>query len=348
MHKYKNKDISILIFTSGYWRSGFFRQLFSEWAFIKRINPVIEEINPCEIINFDIILWEREIETSLPEAIDEQKLFFFDYKDEGNRDLLEKTAKKWQIKKPRYLLLLPENKHNDCACLPLPLPKLKNNLFIKQKKLIKRANNLLFLCSPTYLFLDKNGNLPYTISYQGRICYNQRLEWAQILADAYMLPSGMGIVEPKAEYLHKENIHNLFKCNQNLFTDFVKKKDFINLILNTKIVFAPGGHSRWTYRHIEGMFYKGLVVSVDLFQHRMMPQLPLDAFISFPDGKFDVKVIQDILNDIDQFQDKANIGYDFAQRTYQPKSIFSKGGYSAEAAKRMFNDLISWFEGNKK
>jgi hypothetical protein len=240
--------------------------------------------------------------------------------------------------------MLTEKNNDQFACLPLPVPKIQQQSFPKPKKLYKRKNNIVFLCSPTYVYLDKLAELPYTIQYRGRTCYNQRLEWAQKLHQASMLPSNMGIVEPNIEYLKKDNIVDLFGCDSNLFRSFVPKKDFIKIMLDSKIILAPGGHSRWTYRHLEGLYYKGLVFTGELSHWNMIPKLPSDAMITFPDGQFEPLKLKDAIFNIEQYQELTDIGYDWIRATYKAKNLFSKSTYTTAAAKSMFDYLVNWFE----
>ncbi len=339
-----NKTISILIFTSGYWRSGFFQRLFSKWAYIKKLNPVTENVNPSETKSFDIVLWEADIEFRPFEYLDPGKLFIFNYKDEGDCELIKELSEKWQLNPAGYLLMLTEKYKDEFGCLPLPFPKLIRPTFHKPKKLHKRKNDIIFLCSPTYIYMNQKKKLPYTIEYLGRTCYNQRIEWAQKLQDASMLPKNMGIVEPNIEYLKKDNIVNLFGCDPVLFKTFVVKKDFVNEMLNSKIILSPGGHSRWTYRHLEGLYYKGLVVSGELEKWNMIPQLPLDAMITIPDGQFDPLKLQKIISEIEIYQESADIGYEWICSTYKAKSFFSKPGYNPATIKSMFTYLVNWFD----
>ena len=151
-------------------------------------------------------------------------------------------------------------------------------------------------------------------------------------------------MEPNIEYLRKDNIVNLFGCDPALFKNFVAKKDFIKTMLDSKIILAPGGHSRWTYRHLEGLYYKGLVVSGELEKWNMMPALPLDSMLTVTDGEFNPVELRKIISEIENYQDMVNQGYDWVCSTYNPKTFFSKPSYNPTTVKSMFNYLINWFD----
>lgn len=339
-----NKEISILIFTSGYWRSHLFQKLFSKWAFIKRINP-IEEVVP-NIEAFDVVLWENDINQAPPANINENKFFIFDYKDEGSREDLVKTANRWGIKNPRFMLLLAENDKLDTGCLPLPYPKLiKRGRFPQHLK--DRRHGVFFLCAPTFVYMSDIQDLPYCIRYQNKYCYNQRLEWVEKLANANLLDENQGLIHSDATYLKKENIRTLFNFDREVYTDPVPLKKYTERLTQSKIVLCPGGHSRWTYRHIEGMYNRSLVVSGNLWNWRTLPFLPRETMITVPDGDFNTKAIIEISKNIDIYQEKADLGFEFARATYSHESLISKAGYNTQKAREMFLTLLKWFDDNR-
>src|SRR3990172_13098348 len=206
--RFGKKEISILIFTSGSWRSRFFQRLFSKWALVQRVNPCKEKV-PLALHDYDVILWESAINKVPPPNIDENRLFIFDYKDEGKREDLVQITARWGIKKPRFLILLPEKNQNDTGCLPLPYPNLIWNF--KSPPLLKdRKYDTFFLCAPTFVYLSEFKELPYCIRHQERYCYNQRIEWVEHLVNSNLLGEKQGLIHSNHKYLKKDNIATMF------------------------------------------------------------------------------------------------------------------------------------------
>jgi len=236
------KKLEVVIYTTGYWRSYFLKNLFSNSAYIKifdfsRNDSFIEE-------KADFYLWEKQIQKRPFEYIPGNSLFLFDYEAEGNRDKLLAKAKKWGIENPRFLLLFPLKKDKDTFPLPLPPPtRLKKTYYFKPKRLKDRKKDTFFLGAPTFIALEKkNDNLPFTSYYDEDFVYNQRLEWVSKLNDAGMISQNEGLLKKK-NYLSKKNMEKLFAFKKDLFVDPIPKVDFYKRLLNTKLVFSPGGHS---------------------------------------------------------------------------------------------------------
>jgi len=351
--RYFNKKASIAIFTTGYWRSYFFQKLFSNCAKMSLYNYKKESIYPKNV-KADYILWEKQLPFCPYDHFDENKVFIFDYEDGGDRDKLIEAAIKWKIKRPRFLLLFPKKEHDDTGCLPLPPPaKLQKQYFFSPKKLRDRKHDTFFMCAPTYIHISKSElqnkkDLPYFTKIEERkeYFYNQRLEWVEKLKYGGLLRIGNGIIRSNHDYLKEDIILKQFKFKKDIFVPPISKKTFTHNLLNSKIVFSPGGHSRWAYRHVESMFNRALTISADISDRKSLPKLPHDAFLMIPDGKFNVKKIQSILDSIESFQEKAEIGFEFAKSTYKERTFLHRERFRKNKVKEMFNNLTNWLEAN--
>jgi hypothetical protein len=285
-------------------------------------------------------MWENDISIDIPAHFDPGKIVLFDYRDEGCREELVQYAEKLHLNDPRKLLLLSD--HNDTGCLPLPPPKL---IKPKSLKLLRnRHQDLFFCCSPTYLFTDNHIKAKYVVASQNRTLYNQRLEWAEKLHEKNLLSHQQGISRSDIEYLHESKIKELFKYSgPQVFVAPLPKEIFSTYLQDTKILLCPAGHSRWTYRHMEGFYNRNLVISCDLMDYKMLPQIPQAAYISVQDGDFKTDLINEVLKNLDSYQDAVDEGLEYAQQYYRPKSIFSRGGYRRKAEKKLFNDFMTYF-----
>jgi len=338
--KFFRKDVSILIVSNGYWRSHFFCKLFSKYAHIVRI-IISKQPIPTEVGFFDIIMWENDISDDIPSYIDPGKIVLFDYRDEGTRQLLNQYAKKMNLSNPKKLLIL--SNCEDTGCLPVPPPKLKKPQSLKPLR--DRHQDIFFCCSPTYLYMDNPFKAKYVVSSKHRILYNQRLEWAEKLCRKGLLNNRQGIVRSDINYLKESVIIDLFNYyGPKIFVSPIPKNNYLTHLENTKILLCPAGHSRWTYRHIEGFFYRSLVISCDFMNFKMLPQIPKTTYIKVQDGTFRASLIEDILEDIDHHQAIADEGYEFVKHYYKLKSIYSKSGYHREGKKKIFDDFIDYFK----
>jgi hypothetical protein len=341
----KQPELSILVCASGNWRSQLIQRLYSPWARVKRI-LLPKKTPPHDIASYDIVLWEWDLPQSPPDSVDETKLFLFSYQDEGNRRDMARVAGDWNIKPAGYLAMLAPLHEPDVGCLPLPPPNLELISGTQNPPELRlRSENSFFLCSPTYLRLDSApSGLQYCIPQNGRYEYNQRLEWALRLADAGLLAQGQGLVESKHAYLRREIIQKKFGTSRKVFVDYVPQKEYMKRMMQSRLIFAPGGHCRWTYRHLEGMWLRGLVVSGDFGNFRTSPPLPMDAMEIVPDGAFDAGHIRDMLTRIGGFQEKADLGYRYAREILKPRSLLHLCTFTQETAHAMFRRFVSWVE----
>ena len=342
------KSVKLIVYTNGYWRSFFLKDLFCAFAEVEIVDLRFGNEKKRYA---DFFLWERQIDKAPFDFINPSKLFIYDYEDESNRYKLSLFAKKFKIPNPRFLLLLPKSCHEDTFPLPLPPPsKLKKKYFFKPKKLKDRKNNSFFVGAPTYIISKDKFDAPFTVFQKDNYLYNQRLEWVAKLKQASLLRKIEGLTK-KSDYLSSENIKKLFGEINVPYVGSLSQKDFYRELLNSKLIFCPGGHSRWTYRHIESFFYGALTISTDFAGLQSLPKFPLDSLVMIEDGKFDVKIISEIIENIEDFQEKADIGYDFARRTYK-ESLLHKNNRSYNftdiAKKEIFELFFGWLDINCK
>jgi len=307
-------------------------------------------------LDADYILWERQLPFRPYSDLDEDRIFIFDYEAEGDRDKLIETSEAWNVQIPRYLLLFPDRKHDDTGCLPLPPPnRLQKHYLFSPKKLKDRKHDMFFMCAPTYIHisnseLKEKQELPFfsEIPERKEFVYNQRLEWIQQLLQGNLLREGNGLIHSKHKYLSQKIISNQFGYKGEVFVPPISKREFTDNLISSKIIFSPGGHSRWAYRHVESLYNRALTITVDMSDRKSIPSLPYDAFVMVPDGKFDFKEIKRILEQIETFQEKADIGYEFARSTYKERTVFHKEGFRQEKVREMFIEFMEWVDSKTK
>ncbi len=347
MHFIK-KDLSLLIVATSYWRFKFISRLFRSHAHIKLI--VIEQPSDIKVISdegFDVVIWELELGLGPPCNLDKNKIILASYRDESYLPDLKAAAKKWGLSTDKLLQLVVDKSADNVFPLPLPPPRIKKQYLGSPKKLSQRSQDLFFLCSPTFIYMDEEVKLPYTSEINKRWCYNQRLEWVTELYEKKRLPEGQGLIETDIEYLSAVAIKEKFQFKLPCYVTPLDSKAYSRAMLESKLILCPGGHSRWTYRHFEGFFNRGLVVSTDFRQVRTTPDIPGDAIISIDDGQFSLEKIDEILGDIDRLQTVADHGYQFARELLIPKSQFRKAGYKSKAIDKMFNQFFTWISDTK-
>jgi hypothetical protein len=339
-----HETVSILVCTSGQWRSRLIGELFSHRATVRRVDPLVDALPPA-LRSHDVILWEWDITCRPPAWIDERKLFIFDYRDNGNRADMNRAAEKWRLKPGGYLAISAPSGLSDVGCLPLPPPALPKIGLRAKAPLATRPRDTLLLCAPTYLCLETHdGQLPHGVETEAGYLYPQRLEWAERLSDAGLLQDDHGLVAVADGYLSRDRTRSLFGFQKDLFRGPLPRRRYLRSMAQSKLVFAPAGHARWTYRHFEGMGFGSYVVSTDLRGLRTMPQLPLDAMELVPDGELDPQRIRDILKDIASYQDRADRGFDFVQQTIEPRTLWKRGGYRSLKAKEIFEQFMTWID----
>jgi len=93
------------------------------------------------------------------------------------------------------------------------------------------------------------------------------------------------------------------------------------------------------------MFYRSLTISVDFINRQTLPQLPMEAFVMIKDGAFDANIIKSIIKNIDAYQEKADIGYDFARKTYKQSYLHTHNrayNFTKISRERMFYNFFEW------
>lgn len=345
---FRKKDMSLLIVATKYWRFKFLSRLFRSHAHIQLI--VIEQPSEIDTISdkgFDVVIWELELGLEPPASFNKDKVILASYRDESYLPDLLAAAKNWGLSTNRLLQLVVDGPAENVFPLPLPPPRIKKQYLGEPKKLCQRSVDLFFLCSPTFIYMDKEVSLPYTKKMNNRWCYNQRLEWVTQLYEKRRLPESQGLITTDIPYLSAGAIKEKFQFDLPCYVTPLDSKAYSRAMLESKLILCPGGHSRWTYRHFEGFFNRGLVVSTDFQQVRTTPVIPDDAIINIGDGQFSVNKIDEILGDIDRLQMVADRGYQYSRELLIPKSLFQKAGYKSKAIEKMFNQFFTWISDKK-
>ncbi|MDH3326202.1 MAG: hypothetical protein OEM38_05740 [Gammaproteobacteria bacterium] len=346
MHFIK-KDLSILIIATDYWRFRFFKKLFESLANIKLI--VIRNENELSLISdkgYDLVIWELELGFSPPDIFLRDKIVLASYRDESHLPELQLAAKLWGLPQHRFLQLVVDKSEKQVFPLPLPPPKITKQFAGSPNSLSLRKSDLFFLCSPTYIYMNEKTDMRFTAYLNNRWCYNQRLEWVTSLYESGRLPAGQGLIEPDIEYLGSKVIGRDFKFDLDTFVRSLDRKNYSQAMLDSKLILCPGGHSRWTYRHFEGFFNRGLVISTDLERVCTTPEIPAEVYVAVKDGAFSVDGIDDMLNSLNRLQSVADCGYEYAQDLIYPKSLLRNSGYKPDAVQQMFNKFSSWLSSN--
>ncbi len=113
--------------------------------------------------------------------------------------------------------------------------------------------------------------------------YSQRVEWLQEL---HASRSGFafwgGLQVPRHDHAR---LRNEFGAIDHLFFGGgrLPYPMFYYHLLRSKMVLAPVGNARWSYRHYEAIYAGALVVSNDLCRVRTFIPLPLDSMVNVDD-----------------------------------------------------------------
>ena len=127
------------------------------------------------------------------------------------------------------------------------------------------------------------GNATSYYGTSGTDRYAQRIEWLAELAtarDRFSFWGGLQAAPHDRIALQKRHgdIEHLFHRGGRVWFPV-----YFQHLLRSKIVLAPTGNARWSYRHYEAIYAGALLVSTDFRRIRTLIPLPLDGMIHVAD-----------------------------------------------------------------
>ncbi len=177
--------------------------------------------------------------------------------------------------------------------------------FLKHLWFQKRKIDIHFIGTPTWLDKFSTGTSTN---------YFQRVDWLLELMPAARHSFFGGLLQlpyfplDQCQSQHGPIDHLFFK-GQKL--DF---ETYFNTMLQSKIVLAPAGHSRWTYRHFEGVWSYSFVISNDISAIETLVPIPKEALFLIPDHQPVLPIIDRLLTHPKTYWDRLDHGVNFLSR----------------------------------
>jgi hypothetical protein len=71
---------------------------------------------------------------------------------------------------------------------------------------------------------------------------------------------------------------------------------YFRALRHSRVILAPGGNVPWSYRHYEGLYAGGVVVTIDYRGRDMLVPLPRENMVHVPDGGSLVPAVREALD----------------------------------------------------
>ncbi len=204
------------------------------------------------------------------------RTIFFDYYDELERKLHPETAAFLAREGFPYFktsrLARFEVQHVS-GLLPIALPRgLAGMLRSWRRRFFPRPSRRtdIYFQGSTTFFLEPDGRR-----------YYQRIEWAMEVDRLDGVRKHLGLIPLYG--LQDELMARYPGLRPGLWRNAEPYARMFRRLQSAKIVLAPTGHGRWTYRHLEALCAGAVVVSNDLSQIETLLRWPLEAMVLVPD-----------------------------------------------------------------
>lgn len=168
--------------------------------------------------------------------------------------------------------------------------------------------------------------------------YHQRIEWLQEIQCSekrFAFWGGLQASQDSHARLSQEfgDISSLMAPSGRLFFS----RFFYNL-LRSKVVLAPAGNARWSYRHYEAIYSGAMLVSTDFRPVRMLIPLPLNDMQHVPDHAPVVPAIETALGRLVKEPDLPRRNVEFLETYLQ------NGDYH-RSKPQLMDEFLSQLEG---
>lgn len=204
------------------------------------------------------------------------------FRDSRKSELLSETNvclknwrdRRWQLECKVGLLPIKRPPINNKLSLALSRSSLKKRMGLGSDP--ERRYDVGFVARPT-----------------GSIATNQRLRWlAELKAQRPHLRLWGGLVggeQMRKSFRSTEDADLLESCWLNRRK--IGFREYFSGLLQSKVALAPCGYAPWTYRHLEAIYAKCIVVCNDLSQYDFLIPFPTEGMIQVPDDESVVPAI---------------------------------------------------------
>lgn len=286
----------------------------------------VKELESIKIkaINLLICLPSDTTERTL-QSISYDRVAVFDYYDEPHllSDAVQNTfvsglTKKY-LKTSRDSRSTNPNDHYITGLLPLNLStefpsEFRQRLSLFSEKKLSTSSDVFFIGSNTYLRKDSSKDY-HDVDNN----YYQRVEWLLELGKCPDINFFGWLTDiygqiPLIEGVYG-NVKDIFSKRR------IRFPYFCYLLSRAKIVLAPTGHARWTYRHIEGMYSRSIIASNDISGLETLMPMPKDHMLMFNDHATISLEIREVLEEYHKYKIWTDHNFDFAER-YLTKGVY--------------------------
>lgn len=229
------------------------------------------------------------------------RTIFFDYYDELERKVHPETAVFLAREGFPYFKtsrLSGSASPQVAGLLPIALPRKLSGMLRPWRRLrvprLFRRTDVYFQGSTTF-FLEPDGSR-----------YHQRVEWALEVARMSGVRKHLGLIPLYG--LQDELMARYPELSSGIWCQAESYARMFRRLSRTKIVLAPAGHGRWTYRHLEALYAGAVVVSNDLAKIETLLRWPLEAMVLVPDHAPLEPVLRRVLGSYGEYADRLAAG----------------------------------------